>query len=260
VDEVQVLEWIPPRRDGRRVQATHIAIDGAAGDTVGVLGSRPAWGWGLEHGVNAAGVAAGNATIYTTDDPRQHPPALTGMDLVRVALERAVTARQAVDVLTTALERYGQGGTGHHGRVHPYWSSFLIADAGSAWVVETSARAFAIEEVERTRAISNRTTISSFDAARRHPRQPVERLVDPRLQASRAALAEPVTLDAIERLLRSHDGVDGYSLCMHVPGVEQTNASMIAVLRPGSRPEVRVVEGSPCQEEYRIASTMMSWL
>ena len=41
--------------------------------------------WGLEHGVNEAGVAAGNATIYTTLDPRGVPDGLTGMDLVRLA-------------------------------------------------------------------------------------------------------------------------------------------------------------------------------
>ena len=68
-------------------------------ETLGVLGSRPAWMWGVEHGVNEAGVAAGNATIYTTLDPRGFPDALTGMDLVRLALERASTAAEAVEVV-----------------------------------------------------------------------------------------------------------------------------------------------------------------
>ncbi|MEJ7584636.1 MAG: hypothetical protein WKF43_11250 [Acidimicrobiales bacterium] len=40
----------------------------------------------------------------------------------------------------------------------------------------------------RSRAISNRTTIAAFDQSHRHPAQPVERLVDPRLGASRAVL------------------------------------------------------------------------
>ena len=159
--------------------------------------------------------------------PHGTAPALLGMDLVRLGLERATSAAAWVDVVTTMLERYGQGGSGHHGVDRPYWSSFLVADATSAFVLETSGQAWEAERVERTRAISNRTTIPSFDAAHRHPRQPVERLVDPRWRASQRVLAEePVTLDAVMAHLRSHDGVDGYSVCMHVDGVEATTASL----------------------------------
>src|SRR5205807_6082332 len=124
------------------------------------------------------GVAAGNATIYTTLDPRDFPPALTGMDLVRLVLERASTAKDGVEVVGSLLERYGQGGSGHHGAERPYWNSFLIADPMSAFVIETSGSMYAVEEVERTRATSNRTTIPSLDAEHRHPNQPAERLVD----------------------------------------------------------------------------------
>ena len=42
-------------------------------------GLPPGW-MGAEHGVNEAGVAVGNATIYTTLDPRGAPAALTGYD------------------------------------------------------------------------------------------------------------------------------------------------------------------------------------
>lgn len=250
-DEAQVLERHEARRDTAAIRCTHIEVAPHDGDTIAVTGSRPWWQWGFEHGVNDAGVAAGNETIYTTLDPRGSEPALIGMDLVRLALERATTAKGAVGVITDLLERYGQGGTGHHGVDRPYWSSFLVADPADAWVIETSGRAWEAEQVTRTRAISNRTTIPTFDAAHRHPRQPVERLVDPRWEASKRVLAtEPVTVAALAAHLRSHEcGDEGWSVCMHVPGVEATTASLIAEL--GDESVAHWLLGSPCEHEYR---------
>ena len=250
-DEAQRLEWHPPRRDDGPVRATHVAVDPAPGPTLGVLGSRPWWMWGFEHGVNEAGVAAGNDTIYTTLDPRPAPPGLVGMDLVRLALERAGTAGAAVAVVVELRERHGQGGTGHHGAHRPYWSSFLLADPADAWVVETSGTTWEAERVDATRAISNRTTIPSFDAAHRHPRQPVATLVDPRWRASQAVLAgAPVAVDDVVRHLRSHTGDDGWTVCMHVEGVEATTASVVAELPAGGRPQGRWLLGSPCTSVY----------
>jgi secernin len=251
-DEPQALERHDPRRESTTA-CTYIAVDGAAGDTIGFVGSRPTWMWGVEHGVNDAGVAAGNETIYTTLDPRGHPPALLGMDLVRLVLERAPTAADGVEVLTGLLERYGQGGSGHRDAARPYWSSFLVADPGDAWVVETSGRTWAAERVERTRAISNRTTIPSFDAAHRHPRQPVERLVDPRLACTNAVLAaEPVSAATVAAALRSHDGAvePGWTVCMHVDGVEATTAAVIASLPTDRPPVARFLLGSPCASVF----------
>jgi hypothetical protein len=250
--EVQVVERFPPRREAT-TRTTHIEIDGRERDTIAFVGSRPTWMWGVEHGVNVAGVAAGNATIYTTLDPRGTPDGLTGMDLVRLALERAPTAPEAVQVIRAVLQRHGQGGTGHDGVDRPYWSSFLVADPLHAFVIETSGSEVAVEPVERVRATSNRTTIAAFDAEHRHPRQPVERLVDGRLAASRAVLErEPVTVDRLMSHLRSHvGGEDGYTICMHVPDVEMTTASMIAELPIDGPPNAWFLTGSPCTNEYR---------
>jgi hypothetical protein len=249
--EPQVLERHEPRREST-TRATHIAIDGAPGATVGFVGSRPRWAWGVEHGVNDAGVAAGNETIYTTLDPRRAPPGLIGIDLVRLALERATTAASAVEVIVGLVERHGQGGSGHCDADRPYWSSFLVADPRAAYVVETSGRECAVETVTATRAISNRTTIKDFDAAHRHPRQPVERLVDPRWRASQAVLARsPVTVAALERHLRSHEGgAGGWTVCMHVPDVEATTASVVAELPDAAPPRARFLLGSPCTSVY----------
>ena len=249
-DEPQRLEWhAPAPSDGR---TTYIAVD-AVDETIGFIGSRPEWMWGVEHGLNQAGVAIGNETIYTTLDPRPFPPALTGMDLVRLGLERSDSAAAAVNVITDLLECHGQGGSGHRGKERPYWSSFLIADPGDGYVVETSGRQWEAEKVPTVRAISNRTTIPSFDAAHRHPRQPVDTLVNPRWEASKAVLASgELSATTMQRHLRSHvGGADGWTVCMHVDGVEATTASMVAELESGAaHPRGWFLLGSPCRSVY----------
>lgn len=259
--ERQSMRWFPAGREPSTVRATHIEIAGHRADTLACVLSVPEWCWGAEHGVNEAGVAMGNESIYTTLDPRGAPDGLIGMDLVRLGLQRAATARDAVAVVVGHIERYGQGGSGHDttggARARPYWSSFLVADPREAWVVETSGNTVATMAVTDTWAISNRTTIPAFDAAHRHPRQPVDRLVDPRLGASRAVLARtPVSMDALCAHLASHDGgADGWTVCMHatVDGevVEATTASMVVELSPD--PLVRWTQGSPCTAPYREA-------
>ncbi len=102
-------------------------------------GSHPTWLWGAEHGVNEHGVAIGNERIWTVDDAYALPPALLGMDLVRLGLERGRTADEALEAITSALAEHGQGGFGEPGHTSPYFSSFLVADAQGGWVIETSA-------------------------------------------------------------------------------------------------------------------------
>lgn len=255
--ERQVYEWHAPRPASSRTCATYIEVDGPSSDTLGCLISRPTWMWGAEHGVNEASVAVGNTTVYTTLDPRGAPPALTGMDLVRLALERSSTAGDAVEVITTMLERYGQGGSGQQvgadGVHRPYWSAFLVADCVTAFVVDTSGGEWAVEQVQDVRAISNRTSVRAFDDEHRHPRQRVEAFVEPRLRASDAVLRDrPVGIDAVQRHLRSHDscGEPGWSVCMHAAGVQATTSSMIVAMRPSAPAEVWVTTGSPCSTDY----------
>jgi secernin len=249
--EPQDLEWHAPRVDDGSLRTTYLEIEPHGGETLGVLGSRPRWMWGFEHGVNEAGLAVGNEAVYTTLDPRPFPPALVGMDLVRLALERAPDAAAGVEVVVGLLERHGQGGGGHDGGAKPYWSSFLLADPGRAFVLETSGTDVAVEEVTDRRAISNRTTIGWFDEACgiRSPSTAV--LVDPRLEASRAVLASgPVGVDLVKQHLRSHaGGADGWTVCMHAD-VEATTASMVVAL-PEEGPRIaHVLLGQPCRSLY----------
>ena len=189
------------------------------------------------------------------------PDGLIGMDVVRLGLERATSALDAVQVMSELIMRYGQGGSGHDTRngerARPYWSSFLIADANDAWVMETSGTEIATHRVDSTWAISNRTTIPEFDARHRHPQQPVEVLVDPRLNASRALLAAgSLVVEGVQKYLQSHvGGREGWTVCMHavVDGacVEATTASMIVEL--SDNPTVWWAQGSPCVIPYQSA-------
>ena len=86
-DEAQVVEWHARRVAGASLRTQYLTIPDSGAHAF--VGSRPTWLWGVEHGVNEHGVAIGNEKIWTVDHPREHPPALLGMDLVRLGLERA---------------------------------------------------------------------------------------------------------------------------------------------------------------------------
>ena len=160
--EAQVVESLAARgADPRRRLRTQYLDVGPDPGAHAIVGSRPTWLWGLEHGVNERGVAIGNAKIWTVDDPRGRPAALLGMDLVRLALERAGDADEAVAVITGLLEAYGQGGSGEAEHDEPYHSAFLVADRGGAFVLETSDRTWAARRLDAGGvAISNRVSLS----------------------------------------------------------------------------------------------------
>jgi dipeptidase len=162
-NEAQALEMPPRGAHGRgdRVRLTYIEIDQAP-KTHACLISRPFWMWGAEMGANEHGVVIGNEAMHAIV-PAQRKPALTGMDLVRLGLERAASAADAVQVITELLERHGQGGDcGHLGRFY-YHNGFVIADPREAYVVETVGRWWAVERVSGVRALSNALSIG------RHP-------------------------------------------------------------------------------------------
>lgn len=246
-NEAQHLEWHPARRNaaGARVRCTWVEIPEAR-ETHAILISRPFWMWGAEVGANEHGVTIGNEAVFTRAPYAK--TGLTGMDLLRLALERAATAREAVEVIRGLLERHGQGGgCGHEDRSFTYHNSFLIADPRQAFVLETAGREAEVEEVRLgARSISNGLTIDGF--AERH-REPVYTAVSrsgvrkPRSQALAGSAWGPGDL---MWLLRDHgegQAFPAYSpltggmhaICMHAGGLvasSQTTASWVAELSP----------------------------
>ncbi|MCX4243936.1 C69 family dipeptidase [Paraliomyxa miuraensis] len=155
--EAQSVEWKPAgyptgSRHARR-RCTHVEVEDRVPRRALVM-SRPSWMWGAEMGVNERGLAIANEAVFT-----RMPVAaagLTGMDLLRLALERADTAREGVDVITGLLRRYPQGGRmGHRSRGFRYHSSFLLADAEEAWLLETAGWLWAARRLQGRYASSN---------------------------------------------------------------------------------------------------------
>jgi secernin len=166
-NEGQSMAYFPAAKypAGSKVKCTYIEIPQIE-KTHAVLLSKPFWMWGAEMGVNEHGLVIGNEAIYSRI-PASKEPALLGMDLLRAALERAATPREAVDVITALLEEFGQGGNCYaDGSKMYYHNSFLIANAEDAWVLETVDRQWAARQVRDVYTISNCLTIGAhYDLA-----------------------------------------------------------------------------------------------
>ncbi len=250
------------------MKTQYLTLADAADGAGAFLGSRPTWLWGCEHGVNEHGVAIGNEKIFTVDSPRALPPALLGMDVVRLVLERARTADDALELCTSLIETYGQGGSGEPFDDEPYFSSFLLADAHAGWVVETSHRTWVAKPAGDGTSISNRVSLKTdwtrgspdvtpgtdFDT-RRLSQVPTER-ADHRLAVTRGCVRRGWDVNArdLAATLRDHSDANGsgFSVCLHRPDFHaQTTASMIVDLRTdGGGPRVWSCLGNPCVGVY----------
>jgi secernin len=214
--------------------------------TFATLGSSPYWCWGYEEGINEHRVAIGNEAIYTKTFRAAaqayragHSPAvgLLGMDLVRLALERSRSAAQAIDVMGSLIERYGQFGSGVPTKDHAeggYDNAFLVADPSEAWVLEAFGQQWAARRlVQGCTSISNQVsirttwdaqspnlveyaqhnawwpaTLTPFDVARAYIDERVPRQISHiRMQRSRQLLAEAagqITPQWMMRIARDH--------------------------------------------------------
>jgi secernin len=264
-NEAQMLEWHPRRTHppGASVRCTWIDVPQAA-STNAVLISRPFWMWGAEMGANEHGVAIGNEAVFTREPYAE--TGLTGMDLLRLALERSATAEGAVETITGLIESHGQGGgCGHERRSFTYHNSFAIADPGEAWVLETAGAHWAVERVPAgVRSISNGLTIPGF--AERYGdrlRTAVSSCRTRRAVTERLA-AEDASPGSLIRVLRSHGDHTwpaysplngGMSApCMHAGGIvasSQTTASWVSDLRADGATHWATASAAPCTSLFK---------
>ena len=268
-NEAQVTELYPARvYDGDEVACTYRLIPQAK-ETLSVLLSRPVWMWGAEIGVNEAGVAIGNEAVFTKG--KYGAPSLTGMDLLRLGLERAESAERAVNVIIELLETYGQGGNCGFDHTFNYDNAFLIMDKDKLFVLETCRKNWVVKSYPRA-SISNRLSIGAdgerygggvcdFAKTYSDPLYSYFSGSKQRKAASACTLPTANTEQDLMRALRGHDTTvsnpfaEGSvsSCCMHFGGMvgDHTTASMVIRL-DGSAPTVFLTGTStPCVSLYK---------
>jgi secernin len=264
-NESQFLDWCPRQQHppGARLRCTWIEVPQVR-ETCAVLLSRPFWIWGAEMGSNEHGVTIGNEAVFTRE--RYAKTGLTGMDLVRLALERSRTAADAVQAIVELIAEFGQGGgCGLERRGFTYHNSFIVADTRAAVVVETAGRHHAVEEIRGARSISNGLTIPGF--AEQHSDSIKTRVSACRSRQGRTqALVERADAAAdLMRALRDHgEGRAGpkYSWlngglgvpCVHAGGLvasSQTTGSWVAELRAGAVRHWVTGTAAPCTSLFK---------
>jgi secernin len=266
-NEAQVLRWYAaadhaPRS---RVQTTWAEIDQVP-HTYAVLLSQPWWMWGAEIGANEHGVVIGNEAVFTRRTGDRGDGALLGMDLVRLALERATDTEDAVVTIVDLLDQHGQGGSCSH--EHPrfsYDNSFLIVDPERAIVLETAGRHWATEHVGgRGRSISNGLTIPDFAKAYADPVRGRVAACAARRTRTQAAASRADGPADLMAALRDHGSTSGphwspvngalAAPCAHAGGLvtsTQSTASWVADLRGTTRQQWVTGTSAPCTSVFK---------
>ncbi len=154
-DEPQIVIEIPSKESKSQfVQCTYISIPQVHITNKMIL-SKPTWIWGAEMGVNDKGVVIGNEAVFTNQIIKKNA-GLIGMDLLRLGLERGNTAKEALFIITSLLEQYGQSGVcGFKDKNFYYDNAFIIADPQEAFILETAGKHWVSKKIDTAASISN---------------------------------------------------------------------------------------------------------
>lgn len=150
--------------EGEVVHTTYLDIPQVR-KTYAVVGSRPYWIWGFEMGYNEMGLVIGNEAEGSRMEPETED-GLLGMDILRLALERAATAREGIEVITDLLKKYGQKARASMLTARYYENTFILTDKTECWVLETAGREWIARQIKTQQGISNCYSIGTeYDMA-----------------------------------------------------------------------------------------------
>jgi dipeptidase len=263
--EAQAICHFPKQiQKEKSLQCTYIKIPQVE-MTYEVILSKPFQMWGAEMGANEHGVVIGNEAVFTNVKFDKQKVGLTGMDLLRLGLERGKTAKEALQVIIALLQEYGQNACGGYKNKNFYYhNSFLIADLKEAFILETAGKSWAYRSVNSFGSISNGLTIEEnyleanfeneprtiqalFPGTHKNFRRNFSDLIY--TKAGRSKQRQTCTLSFLEKkkvpavedffmALRQHDQEDFHPkkastgcICMHATGFtnpSDTTGSMVA--------------------------------
>lgn len=268
-NEPQVVEFFPTAvHEEKTVKTTYIEVDQVK-ETLGFILSRPTWLWGGEMGVNECGVCIGNEAVFTKG--KYDDIGLTGMDMVRLALERSGNAKEALECVIGLLEKYGQGGNCGFDHEFLYDNSFLIMDRNEIYILETAGKEWVFKKVEQG-AISNRLSIEtdgdvysegSCDFAKKHLEPVYSHFSQSKQRKSmcQCAVENAETLEDMFKAMRQHADEENPmckasvgSPCMHYGGLvgDHTTQSMAVELLPNGQMKIWTTGQSlPCVSIYK---------
>ncbi|CAF3998047.1 unnamed protein product, partial [Rotaria sordida] len=103
--------------------------------------------FGAEMGFNCHGLVIGNEALFTKIS--SYKEGLTGMDLVRLVLERCRTSKDGKETIISLLNKYGQGGNCGFTSKFYYQNSFLLVDRNEGWIIETIGKDYAAKRITK---------------------------------------------------------------------------------------------------------------
>lgn len=161
-EEAQAIEWVPRTSHTKNeVKCTFITIPQVL-ETNEILLSRPFQMWGAEMGMNEHNVCIGNEALFTRIKFDKSNSGLTGMDMVRIALERSRTSREALECIQNLLAEHGQDACGGYKNTDFFYhNSFLISDTENSFILETAGKSWAWKKVRGFGSISNIITLGT---------------------------------------------------------------------------------------------------
>ncbi|KRQ86911.1 Peptidase family C69 [Caloramator mitchellensis] len=287
-DEPHVIIRVPRKKHekGEKVKCTYIEIPQTE-ETYDCILFKPSWMYGAEMGVNEFGVVIGNEAVFTKE--KQGPPALLGMDILRLALERSKSSLEAVEHIIYCIKTYGQGGKCGYTKNLRYHNSFIVADFKSAYKLETAGKVWALKKIEDYDSISNTISITddydmlssdvleegfvytkilnrkNFDFKARYENKIIAKVAmgDFRRNRTRSLLKEKkgeLTVIDFMNILRHHekDGCNPFNgsmrnVCMHQKSIisSETTGSMIVELKEGQINIWATGTSLPCLSSYK---------